>query len=557
MKVLSCSLENFSSYKELSFDFNDRGLTLIQGPNGSGKSTLCDAVPWVLFGHTAKNGSVDEVLNWTATGPTTGEITVEVNDCRVYVSRIRSKSKNNDLWFSIDGGPDIRGSDLSDTQRLIDDVLGMNCELYLASAYFHEFSQTASFFTANAKVRRAISEQIVDLSLSKDLQVKLTAQAKAIKSTLKDLADQTLVQKTNVDSISKNIGKAQTNAHNWYSHHESKKAQLKLAYDNFEKDKEIRLLELKKLKEQKDATTKIDMQKLSDQIKPASFFKQEIGTLKVLSDLLKQTVCEHCGAPKNNDKVSEINADMQKLKTDASLSNMAQLRLNELKAQVNPYIEQLEAESKRQNTYAIQYTQLLNETNPYEADIESLKQSLADTTAAFYKTKADEINANTLKSDVEALQSIVASFRSVLMETAIQSLEEQTNQFLSKYFDAELAVALKMEDADKLEVEITKDGNTCSFSQLSKGQRQLLKLCFGVSVMKYIKKHNQLQISSIFLDEAFDGLDSNMKLKVFNLLQTLAVEYPSVFVVEHSSELKAMFDNQLTVSSVDGYSEIE
>jgi len=59
VKILSCVLENFASYERLEFDFSPQGLTLIEGPTGSGKSTLCDAIPWILFGRTAKDGALD------------------------------------------------------------------------------------------------------------------------------------------------------------------------------------------------------------------------------------------------------------------------------------------------------------------------------------------------------------------------------------------------------------------------------------------------------------------------------------------------------------------
>lgn len=46
--------KNFASFRELEFDFSNKGLTLIAGPTGSGKSTLLDAPSWCLFGVTSK-----------------------------------------------------------------------------------------------------------------------------------------------------------------------------------------------------------------------------------------------------------------------------------------------------------------------------------------------------------------------------------------------------------------------------------------------------------------------------------------------------------------------
>src|SRR5271166_6085820 len=154
MKILSCYVSDFASYEELHFNFQKQGLTLIQGPTGSGKSTLCDIIPWTLFGRTAKDGAVDEILKWNSTEPAYGNLTLEVRGEKIAVTRARGKNaKDNDLILWVDDKL-IRGKDLNDTQKLINTKLGMDLQLYLASAYFHEFSQTAGFFTATAKNRR-------------------------------------------------------------------------------------------------------------------------------------------------------------------------------------------------------------------------------------------------------------------------------------------------------------------------------------------------------------------------------------------------------------------
>ena len=187
MKVWSCQLENFASYKELDFQFDETGLILISGPTGSGKSTLCDALPWILFSKTAKGGTVDEIINWTSEEPTKGTVFVTVPEGDFIITRIRGKkAKDNDLYFADRNFPGnvTRGKDLNDTQLLINNLLGLTAELYLSGSYFHEFSQTAQFFTTTPKNRRTICEQIVDLSLAKKLQTNTKDNTKTVKESL-------------------------------------------------------------------------------------------------------------------------------------------------------------------------------------------------------------------------------------------------------------------------------------------------------------------------------------------------------------------------------------
>jgi ABC-type molybdenum transport system ATPase subunit/photorepair protein PhrA len=61
----------------------------------------------------------------------------------------------------------------------------------------------------------------------------------------------------------------------------------------------------------------------------------------------------------------------------------------------------------------------------------------------------------------------------------------------------------------------------------------------------------------IFLDEALDGLDDNLKTKAFGLLQKISLRHEATFVVEHNSQLKSMFTNTYNVTLKNGFSEIE
>ena len=199
-------LQNFGSYKSLDFDFQNQGLTLIQGPTGSGKSTLMDAIPWILYGRTAKNGTADEIRAWNSPGVTHGAIRLD-SGVVVYRSRLP-----NDLYFYSDSSGSVdsnsvdislrtRGKDLKDTQKLIDELLGIDYETYLSGAYFHEFSQTAQFFNTTAKNRRQICEQIVDLSLPKTLQEKLILRKKDLKNQLDTVGRQISTYETEIRQL--------------------------------------------------------------------------------------------------------------------------------------------------------------------------------------------------------------------------------------------------------------------------------------------------------------------------------------------------------------------
>lgn len=471
MRVISCNLQNFASYKTLNFDFNDRGLCLVEGPTGSGKSTLCDAIPWILFGKTAKNGAVDEILSWPGDQVTKGILHIELDSSAVIIQRSRgAKSKDNDFFYYKVGGAEVRGKDLLDTQCLLNNLLGVDSDLYLSGSYFHEFSQTAQFFTTTAKNRRAICEQIIDLSLAKKLDLKLAETLKENRNLLYEVDISAGRLRAELGVLNKINETESFKYKKWEETRTSKKIHLETTYDKYEINRK----------------------------------KPDSGK------------CPTCGA---------------KIHTKLIVDNSE-----------NPYLEQLASLEREDNPHS-------GTSKDYSDEIIT-KTELLEEEQYLYAKISNKIN------DLEILQSVNATFRSILVNNTITYVENQTNEYLTEYFDSEVKINFKMTD-NKLEVEIQKDGNLCSYSQLSKGQRQLLKLCFGVSVMKGVSNHHGVKFHQLFFDEAFDGLDGEFKTKVFRMLQTIGLQYESVFVVEHSSEIKSLFDTKYSVQLINGSSIIE
>lgn len=580
MKILSCVLDNFASYERLEFDFADQGLTLVQGPTGSGKSTLCDAVPWILFGRTAKDGAVDEVRSWNTGEPTRGRIVVRLRSNEsIEVTRVRGTTKDNDLYYSRydhniykpeDILPNNRGKDLADTQRHINQALGFDCDLYLAAAYYHEFSQTAQFFVTTAKVRRAICEQLVDLSLAMKLRLNI---AESIKTATKELAaiDTRLTAcKGEVCTYHSLISDEQSRSEAWREENAKAIRDVTEKSKNFDEAKRTIVRELsrqaalfKKQKLEEIRTINEAIVSNKADIKTQEYFEFEENRLQEALLLTGSEVCETCGGPKNNEECDKLHARLGELKAERLLSNALSRGIPKLEAQLeqvrtkdNPYLPQIDAEATRENTYGDQLKTLKTLRNPHK---ETVRQYLVKTyeLADVLKALGEAQDSAGLKiDDLEALSDVLDTYRSTTIQHTIQSVENKTNDLLTRFFDAEIRVIFAAGGADKIEVEITKDGNSCAYAQLSKGQRQLLKLCFGVAVMKTVAEKQAAKFEQIFLDEFLDGLDENFKAKAFRLLESLELEYGSVFVVEHSESFKSLFANSYAVSLVNGKSQL-
>lgn len=534
MKIISVNLSNFASYKELEFNFDDQGLVLIHGATGSGKSTLMDAIPWILFGKTAKGGNADEVISWPGDINTKGHIRLEINGEFIQIERSRN---SNDLWYSqehINHGL-VRGKDLQDTQKLINQLLGFDYDMYMASAYYHEFSQTAQFFTTTAKNRRQITEQLVDLSLPLKLSESIKIDLKAIKTALTKANIDHENFRTKVDIFTQMIKDLQIQSQVWGQQQASKILSFQFKSDSFEVVKGHKINALEK------------------QILDVGYDKNiadNEGIELLEADLPPEFApCETCGTPKVDHEREATLEVLQELKEDIRLHQakgkeitLLTKQLSELKASKNVYLEQIQ--------------ELKSETSPHTESILNLNKDLVKSSTDKEAILANLANIKDQELNLELLSDAVTTLRSELVRTTIESLESQTNTLLRDHFESEIQVNFNIAESDKLEVLITKDSNECQFTQLSKGQRGILKLCFGFAVMRTISKHNNLDIKQLFADEATDGFDENNKLRAVKMFETLALEYDNIYLVDHSEVVKAMVDQKYLVELINGNSQI-
>jgi DNA repair exonuclease SbcCD ATPase subunit len=561
MRILKASVTNFASYKSLEIELTDKGLMLVSGPTGSGKSTMCDIVPWILFGKTAKNGSVDEIRSWFTSEPTTGMLHIDNNGVRFTVFRIRGSGKN-DLWFShidSDGtqGEGIRGKDLNDTQAILNELLGTDIDKYLAGAYFHEFSQTTQFFTTNAKNRRQITEQMADLTLTKALSEALSEDKKITKKDKEAETQKVIMAEMMVATSTKALNSEQLKFKSWKQQQDARLQQLKTENKTFEADKVEAIKRIKEDTNNSIIEMRYDIEQLKAKLIPDADFNKQSDILTIKENACGDTKCKECGALKDSSKRMAILKDKYALENKIKDNDRLKINITTLEQRIEmadvAAASEIRAEEAKKNTAAELIAELKSQKNPYDA--KPIQKELQQHQAQLVARKTSVVGLAIRMADLDLLSQTNDAFRMLSIKNLILDLETNTNGLLRKYFDAELTVAFKAEDADKLDVTIAKDGNLAAYTQLSKGQRGLLKLCFGVSVMKAVGNHHGAP-SALFFDEALDGLSESLKLQAFKLFESLQNDYESIFIVDHSTELKSCFDRRFEVTLENGESQL-
>jgi DNA repair exonuclease SbcCD ATPase subunit len=607
MRLLKCQVSNFCSYKELEFDFSDLSLALISGPTGSGKSTIPDMPCWILFGATSKGGSVDEVRSWGCDEVTTGIQQVELPDgVTITVTRKRGKPSQNDLYWTEGQSLDpIRGKDITETQKKLELRLGVNVDLYMTASYLHGFSD--SFFTAKPKDRREILEKIVDMTLPIKLAESTSLGRKISKADLEEKNTQLAREQGKEEQLLNSIQTSIASEEKWDETQAKRLQDLSVKFDNFETEKSNKIEALlsklealdKMILDPREFDKRLDQSRA--QIKQLAPIKAEkmdlqesIATAKAeISSIKKELAKLHPGSedecplclgpmnnPKRNEQIATLEASLKEYESamnvylegterlDVVLKSEDKLRAGYDKIRVdqanntrlselfdyaksdlivtqeitNHYAEQIEAAKAAQNPYVEQVSKARDQLRYAAHNIDNLNQLTAGLTKRI--------------SGLNWLYDTSFAWRGRLLANKIKQIETQANAYLEKHFDAEIRIALRLENQDKLNVQIQKSGNIASFTQLSKGQRCMLKLSFGISLMRAAEDKAGVKFSTLMFDEALDGLDNDLKVKSFGLFQELESDYESILLIDHCPEFKGMFSRQFNVNLVGDASEV-
>lgn len=531
MKILKGKFYNFGSYKDLEFDFNDLGLCIVTGPTGSGKSTLQDAAAWVLFGRTAKNGGVDEIRNWKHLDEiTAGTLFIHHRGMDFEITRMRGEK--HDLFWLPTGAVNVtRGKDLRDSQALLESVLGFNYEMFMVGSYFNEFGPISSFFISTAKNRRALLENVANMELAVKLGDRSILARKEIKKSLQ--YNDVRIQ---VDTAKMEESLSQLK----FSKHKSLSYQQDLEMDIATTEERLKKFDTDRAEQVEDLMA-AELKHDEDREGTLESLRSQLDQLKEKASKAEGS-CPVCGQGlllnKNFEKeIKTIEWDIRRIESER-----------------NPFTRDLERLAP--NPYVTKLIELKSSlgSNPFQEHIQQLEATARAYELSLAKLKENQLFIQNKSDNLDMIYKLSFDLRGTLLKRSVKSIEQETNRILDKYFDSNIRVDFTIEDGDELDVSIVVNSNDSVFTQLSKGQRCLLKLCFGVAIMKQSAKTSGIHYENLFFDEALDGLDSDLKLKAVRLFAELATMHGTVMVIDHSSEIEEFFERRFLVTLSGDYS---
>jgi exonuclease SbcC len=202
-------MRNFMCYRDgvPTLDFSGIHLACLSGDNGNGKSAIIDAMTWALWGKT--RAASDDDLIHTTQNEMEVEFEFNIGDQLYRILRKRSRPKKrgaagqSSLEFQIknaEGFRAITGNTIAQTQQKIIEVLHMDYDTFINSAYLRQGH--ADEFTRQAPAKRKeVLGNILGLNVydeleerAKELAKKHEADSTLLENAIKDI-DAELAQK--------------------------------------------------------------------------------------------------------------------------------------------------------------------------------------------------------------------------------------------------------------------------------------------------------------------------------------------------------------------------
>lgn len=567
MKINNIEIHNILSIENASLKFGDSGLVLVEGfdydtgrANGAGKSSIFNALSFALFDKIPRRITKSEILrNGTKHGWSQVEIQVGT---RVYSVRRERPTKTT---YFIDG----KQADI--TQEEFEDAIGMNYEQFLITMYTAQDSDN-KFIALNDSGKKNFILKIMNLDFSRYKDeaaasiTKLEREQTFLKSKLDAFKSTMEIYKSNMIDP----GETTSKIHNCESVVKLSKAEIK-------KLEQVKEPDLSKYTET-EAKIQNQLMNIRSSKMLADIKRKELEQLKNVSP---DTACPECHVDLNI-----VDGHAVKLDDDSRIQDQIKIVIQ----QINEYDKDIAKEQtlidllnkiklKKQEEYkefhdtASAITIHKNSIQMENMIIKDLNEKLSKSNDLKTKMMSVISDAKTSQSrlveigtELVLLQSVENIFDTTgapayIMDSIIDSFNESVTEYINEIWpNASYSLQTYKENKDKtikakFSESLTINGKQRSIGSLSGGEIRALSLALDFSIIEVLGSKYSLSINPVILDEPFNGLDSTGREMVIDILSKFS-ENRQVWVVDHASESKALFNDIVRVEKRNGISKI-
>lgn len=631
-------LRGFGTFvDETRFDLDRGGVNIVQGKNGAGKTTMFSALVWALYQVNLKGSKADGVATWKqhrekATWKGTRVVVYLTVDGEQYAIARHLKFTGN--TYSVPGESDllvfranedgaitkeglvsaVRGK--TDTQALVDELLGMDARTFLSSVLFPQRSKR--FIEASNDDKRKLLEELFDLSFVDEMKGRAQERMATDQAKRNEAATVAARSETTVANLRLRIEEAADVLVNWDENNARKldQAEARLKELKGEHDaREREVIAAKKVIEQLGDKC-ADMDKVKEGLRRADKVYKDalelrsatnvyVGQVEAEITRLKgilseedaevskaRKTCPTCGAPLKADKIKELKAEVKR-KYDRAREALQQQEANlevakekvananeaftiaervkekdtdKLQEQVRQYTEAVTTSTSgadalvRMRKRIVQDTEEVNALRRKEGrpvyDIDQMTGQLTEAIAASETVKADlnKIDLRLGRLDWWIRTGFAAKG---VKAYVFHAMLEQLNALIHGYagrmgLGVRFSVDLTKASAPFV-TEVYKDGHLVDYTDLSGGEKQRIDVAMLFALHDLVSS-TVSRFNLLIMDEVFEGLDQEGMETAFALIRSK--EDRTVYVVSHSSRTDEYGTRKLVVTKENNRSSI-
>ncbi len=602
-KIISMHVENFLSYQEADFDFDDVGFVLVEGKNGAGKSGMICALRWCLFGETVRGYKYDEVVNRKVGEGCLVSVRITIDDAIYEITRTRKHKKmKNSLTITEPSGSGFVYASDKEAQVEVERILGCTDKTFMSSVVFGQ-NRAYRFSELTDAEQKKILDEVLGVERFADackaarksvdgIQAELDANRRAL-AKAEEARDE--VEAEVVDLRVKDVDFAAT---------QKKKIEVeqeKLRKVKQELDKTRKQYDVPKLKELFDAAqqaVKVCERKLTKATEAdaaasssLALLKQKVATQETLlkeSDRLGGD-CPTCGQKptkrlttliaETRAKLKELTAEVVEWSRQADAATtalgIAKTKLREARAELEQARGALDRGvsattevaglRRRVQDHQERIAEIGREVNPYK-ELAAKAESKHTQLAADVDQLEDYIK-NQQEPELRRAQFWVKAFgnaglRSLLVDSSLPLLNQEAARVSRALTGGAISVEFSATSeqksgkvVDRFEVKVDNRHGAGDYQGNSAGERAKVDLCVGLALQKLVASRSSASFNLAVFDEVLDHLDETAHERVLEVLSELDRE--SVLVVSHDEDLKAWFPAVWSVSKRGGFSRVD
>ena len=562
---------SYGSGNELKL--NDNTVTQILGTNGMGKSSIPLIIEEALYNKNSKGIKKADIPNRYVNNGYNIYLCFTKDEDRYEITVNRKTSIKVKLEKN---GTDISSHTATNTYKTLQEVLGVDFKTFSQLVY-QNTNASLQFLTATDANRKKFLIDLLHLEKYVELFEVFKAASREVSSTSSTIAGKlATVEKWLQDNkLSDTSILPMLDLQIDTSEDEKASSSLMVEIQNIsEKNKKINTNNTyKRLLDQ------IDMMEIRNstatQYESYDELQSELGSLQAAATGAQRTlkkleelkeVCPTCKQP------IDVSAEKAMIAGERSKLLSAQEKINEIKPQIvrikdnNAEFERIQKAQKDCEdllrsfdrtlpTYILDKEQLEDSLYEIQGRIQQAKAQLADNAAENERrtkinTRIQVIQEQTaefveqqeeydgklagnqkLESELDILKKSFSTngLLAYKIENLVGELEELANEYLAELSDGRFTLEFVVSN-DKLNVEITDNGNVVDILALSSGELARVNTATLIAIRKLMSSISKSKINILFLDEVTNVLDDQGREK---LVEVLLREDMNTYIVSH------------------------